>query len=205
MIYVKRGLEKDLAMKVAQQLRARDRLGSHLRDELGINLCPCASVTSGVDFGHQLRIFRDGPDSSPPYRLSIEGHPRDLSGVLGQPRCAWCIWRPSRGRAAGRAALRVTIGGGLAMAVTAVLADSLVFQQAEDRLIILISTKNRQRTLNWGASAHGVNTAATSAYQTFAQAIGMTTVSGTACGVIQSATTGWGRKSRRLISPPCGA
>ena len=36
MIYVKRGLEKDLAMKVAQQLSARDRLGSHLRDELGI-------------------------------------------------------------------------------------------------------------------------------------------------------------------------
>ena len=36
MIYVKRGLEKELAMKVAQQLSARDRLGSHLRDELGI-------------------------------------------------------------------------------------------------------------------------------------------------------------------------
>jgi VIT1/CCC1 family predicted Fe2+/Mn2+ transporter len=36
MIYVKRGLESDLAMKVAKQLSARDRLGSHLRDELGI-------------------------------------------------------------------------------------------------------------------------------------------------------------------------
>jgi VIT1/CCC1 family predicted Fe2+/Mn2+ transporter len=36
MIYVKRGLEKELAIKVAQQLSARDRLGSHLRDELGI-------------------------------------------------------------------------------------------------------------------------------------------------------------------------
>ncbi len=31
MIYVKRGLEKDLAMKVAQQLSAQDRLGSHMR------------------------------------------------------------------------------------------------------------------------------------------------------------------------------
>ena len=30
MIYVRRGLEKELAMKVAQQLSARDRLGSHL-------------------------------------------------------------------------------------------------------------------------------------------------------------------------------
>src|SRR5471032_228466 len=36
-IYVTRGLEKDLAMKVAEQLSARDRLGAHLRDELGID------------------------------------------------------------------------------------------------------------------------------------------------------------------------
>src|ERR1019366_2536794 len=36
MIYVNRGLEKDLAMKVAQQLSDHDRLGSHMRDELGI-------------------------------------------------------------------------------------------------------------------------------------------------------------------------
>src|ERR1700719_781049 len=36
-IYVKRGLDKDLAMKVAQQLSARDRLGAHLRDELGLD------------------------------------------------------------------------------------------------------------------------------------------------------------------------
>jgi VIT1/CCC1 family predicted Fe2+/Mn2+ transporter len=36
MIYMRRGLEKELAMKVAQQLSARDRLGSHMRDELGI-------------------------------------------------------------------------------------------------------------------------------------------------------------------------
>src|ERR1700726_1216595 len=37
LIYVKRGLEKDLAMKVAEQLSTRDRLGAHLRDELGID------------------------------------------------------------------------------------------------------------------------------------------------------------------------
>ncbi len=36
LIYVKRGLEKELAMKVAQQLSTRDRLGSHMRDELGL-------------------------------------------------------------------------------------------------------------------------------------------------------------------------
>ena len=37
LIYVKRGIEQDLAMKVAEQLSARDRLGAHIRDDLGIN------------------------------------------------------------------------------------------------------------------------------------------------------------------------
>jgi len=36
-IYMKRGLEKELAMRVAEQLSARDRLGAHMRDELGID------------------------------------------------------------------------------------------------------------------------------------------------------------------------
>src|SRR5450756_71664 len=37
LIYVKRGLEKELAMTVAEQLSASDHLGAHLRDELGID------------------------------------------------------------------------------------------------------------------------------------------------------------------------
>lgn len=36
-IYVKRGLDKELAKKVAEQLMEHDALGSHARDELGIN------------------------------------------------------------------------------------------------------------------------------------------------------------------------
>ena len=36
-IYVERGLERDLAQKVAEQLSARDRLKTHLRDELGLH------------------------------------------------------------------------------------------------------------------------------------------------------------------------
>ena len=36
-IYVKRGLDPALAKKVADQLMAHDALGSHARDELGIN------------------------------------------------------------------------------------------------------------------------------------------------------------------------
>ena len=37
MIYVQRGLDQQLARRVAEQLSARDRLGAHLRDELGID------------------------------------------------------------------------------------------------------------------------------------------------------------------------
>lgn len=36
-IYRHRGLDKELAMEVAHQLSAHDRLGAHLRDELGIH------------------------------------------------------------------------------------------------------------------------------------------------------------------------
>jgi VIT1/CCC1 family predicted Fe2+/Mn2+ transporter len=36
-IYVKRGLESSLAQTVAEQLMARDALGAHTRDELGIS------------------------------------------------------------------------------------------------------------------------------------------------------------------------
>jgi VIT1/CCC1 family predicted Fe2+/Mn2+ transporter len=36
-IYVKRGLEYELAVKVADQLMAKDALGAHARDELGIS------------------------------------------------------------------------------------------------------------------------------------------------------------------------
>jgi len=36
-IYVERGLDDELALKVADQLMAKDALGAHLRDELGIS------------------------------------------------------------------------------------------------------------------------------------------------------------------------
>jgi VIT1/CCC1 family predicted Fe2+/Mn2+ transporter len=36
-IYIKRGLDEDLADRVATQLMARDALGAHARDELGIS------------------------------------------------------------------------------------------------------------------------------------------------------------------------
>ena len=36
-LYEKRGLKKETAMQVAKELSAKDALGAHMRDELGIN------------------------------------------------------------------------------------------------------------------------------------------------------------------------
>ena len=122
LIYRKRGLDKELAMKVAEQLSAHDRLGSHLRDELGIEPGSLArplqaawiSAASFASFAavplaalliapSRLRISAICAMSL--LSLSILGA---FGGYLG-------------GAPVGRAALRVTIGGALAMAVTAVV------------------------------------------------------------------------------------
>ena len=54
-IYVKRGVDRDLARQVAQQLMAKDTLGAHARDELGISDITTArpvqaALTSAVSF-----------------------------------------------------------------------------------------------------------------------------------------------------------
>jgi len=122
LIYVNRGLEKDLAMKVAEQLSAHDRLGSHMRDELGIDQAALArplqaawiSAASFASFAlvpivallvapAALRI----PMIAAFSLVSLAGLGA-FGGHLG-------------GAPLGRAALRVTIGGALAMTVTALI------------------------------------------------------------------------------------
>ena len=82
MIYMRRGLEKELAIKVAQQLSARDRLASHLRDELGIEPRSVAhplqaawiSAFSFATFAAvpiQLCSSRRDPRASPPLRYCL--------------------------------------------------------------------------------------------------------------------------------------
>jgi len=122
LIYVKRGLEKELAMKVAQQLSTRDRLGAHLRDELGIDQESLArpiqaawiSAASFASFAVvPVVALLVAPAASPVpaiAALSLVSFAAlgAFGGHLG-------------GAPLGRAALRVTIGGALAMAVTAVI------------------------------------------------------------------------------------
>jgi VIT1/CCC1 family predicted Fe2+/Mn2+ transporter len=122
MIYVKRGLDKELAMTVAQQLSARDRLGAHMRDELGIDQAFLArpmqaawiSAASFASFAVvPIAALLVAPASS---RILVIAALSLVSlGALG------ALGGHLGGAPLGRAALRVTIGGALAMAVTAVI------------------------------------------------------------------------------------
>ena len=50
MIYEKRGLDKELAMNVAKQLSAHDRLGAHMRNQASLSRPLQAAWISAVSF-----------------------------------------------------------------------------------------------------------------------------------------------------------
>ena len=122
MIYVNRGLDPALAMQVAEQLSARDRVGTHLRDELKIDEAALArpmqaAWISAASFGCFAVVPIAGLLLAPAYMripviaavslVTLAGLGA-LGGRLG-------------GAPLGRASLRVTLGGSLAMAVTAAI------------------------------------------------------------------------------------
>jgi len=119
-IYVKRGLEPALARQVALQLMARDALGAHARDELGITsvasarpvqaaMASAASFTAGAAL--PLAVAALVPTSA-------------LSGAVA---ASSLVFLAALGALAARtggapilaSALRVTFWGALAMAITA--------------------------------------------------------------------------------------
>lgn len=121
-IYVKRGLDVELARQVAMQLSVHDQLGAHVRDELGLDASSLArpwqaawiSAASFACFAFvpiaallvappALRI----PAIAACSLLSLAG-----LGAFGGHLGGAPIWRAS---------VRVTLGGALAMTVTAVI------------------------------------------------------------------------------------
>jgi vacuolar iron transporter family protein len=122
MIYEKRGLDKELAMNVAQQLSAHDRLGAHMRDELGIDQTSLsrplqAAWISAVSFA----MFAGVPVIAlliAPAALRI---PLIAALSLLSLSALGAFGGHLGGAPLGRAALRVTLGGALAMTVTAII------------------------------------------------------------------------------------
>jgi VIT1/CCC1 family predicted Fe2+/Mn2+ transporter len=126
MIYVKRGVEKELAMKVAEQLSAHDRLGTHMREELGIDQTALArpmqaAWISAASFASFAVIPILALAIAPAF-LRI---PVIAALSLASLASLGAFGGHLGGAPIGRASLRVTLGGALAMIVTAVIGRML--------------------------------------------------------------------------------
>ena len=119
-IYIRRGLAPRLAREVADQLMAKDALGSHARDELGISEATTArpiqaALASAASFA--LGAFRPlsmvflAPEAFLVIGVSLAS--LVFLGVLG------AIGAKAGGAPVLRATLRVTFWGAIAMALTA--------------------------------------------------------------------------------------
>ncbi len=121
-IYVERGLTSDLADQVATQLMARDALGAHLRDELGLSGTAAArpfqaAWASALSFSVGAAI---------PLLLIVLSHAAQMSitvtaGSLLALAGLGALGARAGGAGALKAAARVTFWGALAMGATALV------------------------------------------------------------------------------------
>ena len=98
-IYVKRGLEPKLARKVADQLMAKDALGAHARDELGISEVTAARpVAGGADLRGDIRRWRGDASFDGRRRAALRHRSRRFTCLPGISGTAWRGGRAGRGR-----------------------------------------------------------------------------------------------------------
>ena len=119
-IYVDRGLTPDLAMQVADQLMAKDALGAHARDELGLSAITSArpiqaALASAGTFavGAVLPVVVAAMAPRELVSLLVMGCALVLLAVLG------ALAARVGGAPLGRGAVRVMFWGALAMAASA--------------------------------------------------------------------------------------
>ena len=122
LIYVKRGLEPGLAMQVAQQLSAHDRLGAHMRDELGIDEAALARPLQAAWISAaSFACFAVVPIAALLVAPAAWRIPMIAASSLVSLAVLGAFGGHLGGAPVGRAALRVTLGGALAMTVTALI------------------------------------------------------------------------------------
>ena len=118
-IYVQRGLDPELARQVADQLMAHDALGAHARDELGINenqrprpvqAALASAATFAVGAGLPLLVVLLAPEGA--LATSVLVTSLACLALLGALAAGAGGAKPLAG------ALRVTVWGALAMALT---------------------------------------------------------------------------------------
>ncbi len=119
-IYVERGLDQALARQVADQLMARDALGAHARDELGMSEVTAArpiqaAFTSAATFATGAAL--------PLLATMLMPHSMIVVGVSGASLLFLALLGAVGARAGGakigKAVVRVTFWGTMAMAITA--------------------------------------------------------------------------------------
>jgi VIT1/CCC1 family predicted Fe2+/Mn2+ transporter len=119
-IYMKRGLQRDLAFKVADQLTAHDALGAHARDELGIHeLTRARPIQAAVASAGSFAV-----GAAPPALLAallpIRGLTLTIVAVtLALLLALGAVAARLGGAPLARGALRVAFWGAVAMACTA--------------------------------------------------------------------------------------
>lgn len=122
-IYVGRGLDRALAEQVARQLTARDAIGAHTRDELGLTEATLArplqaALASAASFAVGAAVPMAAILVATSYSV------RSLA-VAAVTLVALAVLGALGGRAGGapmaRAARRVVVGGAVAMAVSAMV------------------------------------------------------------------------------------
>jgi vacuolar iron transporter family protein len=120
-IYVQRGLPVDLAAKVADALTASDALGAHARDELGMAAIHARPVQAAL---YSALSFTAGAVLPIAAFLLVPSGARTVAVVVSA-LLALVALGIAGARTGGapilRAAVRVCVGGGLAMAVTALV------------------------------------------------------------------------------------
>ena len=119
-IYVRRGVEREVAVKVASQLMAKDALGAHAQDELGISEVTTArpiqaALTSGATFavGAAMPLILVGVAPSSLLVPVVSTTSLLFLAILGATGAR------IGGANVARATIRVTFWGALAMALTA--------------------------------------------------------------------------------------
>jgi VIT1/CCC1 family predicted Fe2+/Mn2+ transporter len=123
-IYVGRGLDRQFAREVAKQLTEADPLGSHLRDELGIHESGRARpVQAAAVSASAFTLAGVIPVLAMLAAPSGARIPVIAAVALVALAALGAIGARLGGAPIGRGALRVLIGSGLAMAVTALIGD----------------------------------------------------------------------------------
>ena len=121
-IYVGRGLDRDLAGKVADQLTAHDALGAHLRDELGLSdtlrARPLqAALTSALTFASGAALALLAVGMAPAAHIA----PVVAVGSLAALAVLGSVAARTGGAPIVSGAVRVLLWGTLAMAATAAI------------------------------------------------------------------------------------